>query len=160
MGKRQGGFTLPEMVAVVAIMGVMLAIAVPRMARFTAIIRTRGAANRIAADLAYTRQLAGRTGHRARLVLERSAGCPAPPGWTAGHRYRVIMHGRDSVAALRDLRLDGAPVCVATNGSGPVEFRATGVLVGFDNRTLVVRQGTYPPDTLTLSAVGRIRRRY
>jgi len=41
-----------------------------------------------------------------------------------------------------------------------VEFRSTGVLVGFDNRTIVVRQGKHPPDTLTLSAVGRVRRRY
>ncbi|HVH13690.1 MAG TPA: GspH/FimT family pseudopilin, partial [Longimicrobium sp.] len=128
--------------------------------RFTALARTRGATNRVAGDLAYTRQVAIRTGNRARLVLERSADCAAPPGWTAGHRYRVIRMERDSIVARRDLRLDGAPLCVAANGSGPVEFRSTGILVGFDNRTIVVRQGRHPSDTLTLSAVGRVRRRY
>lgn len=160
MGKGNVGFTLVELVAVVVIMGIILAIVAPRMTRWAALIRTRGAVNRLATDLAYTRQLAARTGHRARLVLERSPDCPAPPGWTAGHRYRLIRAGEDSVAALRDLRPDGAPLCLAANGPGPVEFRSTGVLVGFDNRTLVVRQGTYPADTLTLSAVGRVRRRY
>jgi prepilin-type N-terminal cleavage/methylation domain-containing protein len=158
--KGKGGFTLPEMLAVVAVIGIMTAIVAPRMTLWAAIIRTRGATNRIAADLAYTRQVAARTGSRARLVLERSADCPAPPGWTAGHRYRVIRAGRDSIVAQRDLRLDGAPLCMASNGPGPVEFRSTGVLVGFDNRTIVVRQDAYPPDTLTLSAVGRVRRRY
>jgi prepilin-type N-terminal cleavage/methylation domain-containing protein len=159
-GRGRAGFGLVEMLVVVVIIGIGAAIMAPRLVRLAALVRTRGAANRVAADLAYTRQLAGRTGHRARLVLERSGDCPAPPGWTAGHRYRIIHKGPDSVAVLRDLRLDGAPLCVASNGSGPVEFRSSGVLVGFDNRTIVVRQGGYPPDTLTLSAVGRVLRRY
>lgn len=160
MGTRRGGFTLAEIVAVVVIMGIMAAIVAPRMARFAAIVRTRTAANRMATDLAYTRQLAARSGQRARLALERSDRCPAPPGWTGGYRYRVIHAGPDSVAALRDLRLDGAPLCVTANGGGPLEFHSSGVLVGHDNRTIVFRQGTYPADTLTLSAVGRVRRRY
>lgn len=160
MGKGNAGFTLPEMLVVLVIVGIMAAMVAPRMTLWAALVRTRGATNRIAADLAYTRQLAARTGRRARLVLERSANCPAPPGWTAGHRYRVVRAGADSIAAQRDLRLDGSPLCVAANGTGPVEFRTTGVLVGFDNRTIVVRQGSYPSDTLTLSAVGRVRRRY
>ena len=159
-GKRRVGFTLPEMLVVVVIIGIGAAIMAPRLTRLAALVRTRGAVNRIAADLAYTRQLAARSGRRARLVFERSGDCPAAPGWTAGHRYHVIKAGPDSVAARRDLRLDGAPLCVASNGAGPVEFRSTGVLVGFDNRTIVVRQGSYPSDTLTLSAVGRVRRRY
>ncbi len=159
-GKGIGGFTLHEMLVVVVIVGIAAAIAAPRMEALAAVVRTRGAANRLASDLAYTRQLASRTGQRARLVLERSGDCPAPPGWTAGHRYRVMRAGRDSVAAVRDLRVDGAPLCLASNGSGPVVFRSSGVLMGFDNRTLVLRQGRYPPDTLTISAVGRVRRRY
>ncbi len=159
-GKGSAGFTLHEVVMVVVILGIAAAIAAPRMEALAAVVRTRGAANRLAADLAYTRQLASRTGQRARLVVERSADCPAPPGWTAGHRYRIIRAGRDSVAARRELRLDGGRLCLASNGSGPVAFRSSGVLVGFDNRTLVLRQGRYPPDTLTVSAVGRVRRRY
>lgn len=159
-GKGNAGFSLPEILVVLVILGIATAIVAPRLAGLAAVTRTRGAANRLASDLAYTRQLASRTGQRARLVLEPSPDCPASPGWTAGHRYRVLRAGRDSVAATRDLRLDGAPLCLATNGTGPVAFRSSGVLVGFDNRTLVLQQGRYPPDTLTVSAVGRVRRRY
>lgn len=159
-GTRMRGFTLPEMLAVLVIMGIMAAMAVPRLQRLVAITRTRGAVNTVAADLAYTRQLATRTGQSARLEVERSPECPAPPGWRAGHRYRVLRAGPDSVAAVRNLRLDGAPLCLASNGNGPVAFRSSGLLAGFNNRTLVVRQDPYAPDTLTLSAVGRVRRRY
>jgi prepilin-type N-terminal cleavage/methylation domain-containing protein len=154
------GFTLYELAVVLAVFGIAVTLAVPRLERAAALARTRGAANRLAADLAYTRTLATRTGCSARLVLERAAGCPAPAGWTAGYRYRILRCGPDSVAARRDLRLDGAPLCVAANGPVPVTFRSSGVLAGFNNRTLVVRQGDHPADTLTLSAVGRVRRRY
>lgn len=161
MGERgTAGFSLPEVMVVLALIGIVLAIVAPRLERAAAIARTRGAANRIAADLAYTRQLASRTGHGARLVLEASADCAARPGWTAGHRYRVMQEGPDSVAAERDLRVDGARLCVAANGPAAVVFRSSGVLLGFNNRTIVLRQGTFPADTLTLSAVGRVRRRY
>jgi prepilin-type N-terminal cleavage/methylation domain-containing protein len=157
---RGAGFTLYELAVVVAVMGIALAMAVPRLERMAALARTRGAANRLAADLAYTRHLATRTGCSARLVLERAPGCPAPAGWTAGHRYRILRCGADSVVARRDLRVDGAPLCVAANGPVAVTFRSNGVVAGFNNRTMVVRQGTHPADTLTLSSVGRVRRRY
>lgn len=156
----RAGFTLHELAVVVVIMGIAAAITGPRLERLAALARTRGAANRLAADLAYTRQLASRTGCSARLVLERSGGCTAPSGWTAGHRYRVLRCGRDSVVAVRDLRVDGAPLCVASNGAPAVVFRSNGVLAGFNNRTMVVRQGPHPADTLTLSVVGRVLRRY
>lgn len=160
IGTGDAGFSLYELVVIVIVIGIAAAMAVPRLERVVAVTRTRGAANRLAVDLAYTRQLAMRTGCSARLVLEPSAGCPAPEGWTAGHRYRVERCGPDGVVARRDLRLDGAPLCVSANGNGPPEFRSNGVLAGHDNRTFVVRQDGQPADTLTLSAVGRVRRRY
>lgn len=159
-GIGRAGTSLAELVAALAILGILAALAGPRMERMAAVARTRGAVNRVAADLAYTRQLAARSGHRARLAIERSRDCPVPQGGTAGHRYLVIRGGPDSVAIVRELRLDGARVCVAANGSGPVTFRSSGVLAGFNNRTIVVRQDDHPPDTLTVSVVGRVRRRY
>jgi Tfp pilus assembly protein FimT len=154
------GTGLVELVLALVIVGILAALAGPRLERMMAAIRTRAAANRVAVDLAYTRQLAARSGRRARLAVERASECPAPPGGTGGYRYRIVRGGPDSVAAVRDLRLDGAPVCVWANGSGPVTFRSNGLLAGFNNRTIVVQQGDNPPDTLTLSAVGRVRRRY
>ena len=75
----------------------------------------------------------------------------------AGHRYRIIV-APESVAALVDLRLDGAPVCLTTNQSAEVVFNSRGLVVGFNNRTMTVRQGNHPPASLTVSAVGRILR--
>ena len=160
MGKGRGGSALAELVAVVAIIGILAAIAMPRMERTLAVIRTRGAANLLAADLARTRHMAVKTGRRARLVLEPSADCTAGRGWTAGHRYRIVIAGRDSVAARVDLRLDRKRLCLATNAGPEVVFTSRGLLRGFNNRTMVLRQGSHPADTLTLSAVGRVRRRY
>jgi prepilin-type N-terminal cleavage/methylation domain-containing protein len=151
--------TLHELVIVLVIIGIVAALAGPRLEGMTAVIRTRGAANRLAGDLAYTRHLAVRSGQRARLLVEPAADCSGAGG-TAGHRYRLIVVAPESIAVTRDLRLDGARLCLWANGTGPVTFNSNGVLAGFNNRTLIVRQGTYPPDTLTLSAVGRIRRRF
>jgi prepilin-type N-terminal cleavage/methylation domain-containing protein len=160
-GRRgQAGFTLHELMIVVGLIGIVVMFVMPKLERWAVVARTRGAANRVASDVAYTRQLASRTGQGARLVVERGGGCPAPSGWTAGHRYRILSGGVDSIKAVRDLRADGAPLCMAANGSGPLTFRSNGVLAGFSNRTIVLRQGIHPADTLTISAVGRVLRRY
>lgn len=158
-GRGRVGWSLHEMLLVLAIAGIAAALLAPRMEGMLAAVRVRGAANRVAADLAYTRQLAARTGRRARLVLERSGDCAAPRGGTAGHRYRLVS-GPDSAVIRVELRLDGRRLCLSTTGSGTIVFTSSGVLQGFSNRTLVLRQENGPADTLTVSAVGRVRRRY
>jgi len=160
LAKGAAGMTLHELIVVLVIIGIAAALAAPRMEAMTALVRTRGAANRLAGDLAYTRHLAVRSGQRARLAVEPSADCAGGGKGTAGHRYRLLVAAPESIAITRDLRLDGAPLCLWANGTGPVTFNSSGVLAGFNNRTLVLRQAPYPADTLTLSAVGRIRRRY
>lgn len=156
---RIGGFSLAEVMVAIVIFGIMAMLAMPRWEGVLARIRTRGAAARVAADLAYTRQMAARTGRRARLEIEASADCPSPRTGVAGHRYRIIVAGPDSVAALVDLRVDAGRVCLTSNQSARVVFTSSGLPVGFNNRTLSLRQGKHPPTLLTVSAVGRVRRR-
>jgi prepilin-type N-terminal cleavage/methylation domain-containing protein len=156
----RGGHTLVELMAVVAVLGVMAAMGMPRMQALLAHIRTRGALNRVVADLAYTRHLAVRTGRTAALQVEPSGDCPAPPSGVSGHRYRIVVAGPDSVAARVDLRLDAGRVCLTSNQSARVAFNSRGLLAPFNNRTLFVRHGTYPADTLRISVVGRMLRRY
>ncbi len=156
-GNARKGFSLVELMLTLTILGILVAIMAPRFEATLAGIRSRGALNRVAGHLAYTRHMAVRTGHRARLRVEPSADCPAPRVGAAGHRYRIIV-GADSVAALVDLRVDGVPVCLTTNQSAEVVFNSRGLIVGFNNRTMSVRQGDHPPVSLTVSAVGRVLR--
>ena len=154
----RGGFSLLEVMTAIAVFGLMAALAIPRWEALLAHIRTRGAASRVAADLAYTRQAAARWGRSARLQIEPSPDCTAPRGGAAGHRYRIVVG--DSVIARVDLRVDAGRVCLASNQGGRVVFHSSGVVAGFNNRTLAVRQGRYPADLVIVSAVGRIRRRF
>lgn len=153
----RGGYTLTELVVTLAIFGIMLAIAAPRFEAMLAHVRTRGALNRVAVDLAYARQLAARTGSRARLQVEPAPDCPPPRIGAAGYRYRIIADA-DSVAYEVNLRLDGSPMCLTTNQSAEVVFNSRGLVMGFNNRTMSVRQGDHPPISLTVSAVGRVLR--
>jgi prepilin-type N-terminal cleavage/methylation domain-containing protein len=160
MRTETGGFSLPEMMTVVVIFGIMAMIAMPTCEAVLAQVRIRGAASRVAADLAYARQLAARTGRSARLEIERSPDCPAPRIGAAGHRYRIIVAGSDSVASLVDLRMDAGRVCLISNQSPRVVFTSSGLVAGFNNRTLSVQQGRYSPTLLSVSALGRVRRHY
>jgi prepilin-type N-terminal cleavage/methylation domain-containing protein len=156
----RGGFSLVEMMTVLVVFGIMAMMAMPTLEAVLAQVRTRGAASRVAADLAYARQVAARTGRRARLEIEPSADCPAPRTGAAGHRYRIIVAGPDSVASLVDLRLDAGRVCLTSNQSGRVVFTSSGLVAGFNNRTISLQQGRYSPTLLTVSALGRIRVHY
>ena len=158
-GGGRAGFGLTEVLTAIVIFGIMAMIAMPRWEATLAYVRTRGAIARVAADLAYTRQLAARTGRRARLEIEPSADCPTPPrSGASGHRYRIVIAAPDSVAARVDLRLDAGRVCLTSNQSAQVVFTSNGLVAGFNNRTLSVRQGDYAPAFLTVSSVGRVRR--
>ncbi|HYR10493.1 MAG TPA: GspH/FimT family pseudopilin [Longimicrobium sp.] len=153
----KGGYTLTELILTLLIFGILLALAAPRFESMLAHTRARGALNRVAVDLAYTRHMAVRTGGRARLQIEPSPDCPPPRIGAAGYRYRIIAGG-DSLVYRVNLRLDGSPVCLTTNQSASVVFDSRGLVVGFNNRTMSVRQGNHPPVFLTVSAVGRVLR--
>lgn len=159
MGREgRGGFSLLEVMTAIAVFGLLAAIAMPRFEAFLAHVRTRGAASRVAADLAYTRQAAARWGRTASLQIEPSRDCPAPRRGAGGHRYRIMVG--DSVLAAVDLRIDAGRVCLLSNQSAQVVFHSNGLLAGFNNRTLTVRQGRYAADLVVVSAIGRVRRRF
>jgi prepilin-type N-terminal cleavage/methylation domain-containing protein len=160
MRARRRGFTLVEVAVVLAVMGIAAALAVPRMAGWAAVLRTRAGANAVAADLAYARGLAVRRGMRVRVELESGGGCPAPSPGAAGVRYRIVAAGTGAPLREGDLRVLGGRLCLASNRSEIVVFDSRGLPVGHNNRTLVLRDRGHPADTLTLSSVGRVLRRY
>lgn len=157
--RRRNGFSLAEVLAVLAIAAIVLAIVAPRLHGWVVHLRTRAAVNRVATDLAYTRMLAVREGTRVRLVIEPDPTCPAPTPGAAGHRYRIVVGEGREVRSV-DLRGQGGRVCLASNRGAEVPFNSRGLLVGHNNRTMVVREGTHAADTLSLSILGRVLRRY
>ncbi len=70
-GKR--AFSLIELVVVVAVVTIMAAIAMPRMAQSTARYRTETACRRVAADLEVARARAGATSAAQSVVFSRAA---------------------------------------------------------------------------------------
>jgi prepilin-type N-terminal cleavage/methylation domain-containing protein len=154
------GFTLAEVIATVVLIGIVAALAVPRLERAVTLWRTRGAANQLAGDLARVRAAAVREGHPVTLVIEASALCPAPTPGVAGTRYVIQVGETPRILSSRDLRGGRDPLCVASNRSERIVFNSRGLLHPPGNRTLVVSSGLAVADTLTLSVVGRVLRRF
>lgn len=149
-----------ELLAVVCIVGLVCALAVPRLDGMLARMRVRSAANIVSGDLALVRMIAVRNGSTAVLVLEPSADCQVLfRGRRAGFRYRVQGRRQPAIPArIVDLRLAGGRVCMEMNGPDTLAVNSRGLPRGFNNRTVWVHERGYA-DSLFLSVVGRVRRR-
>lgn len=157
---RRGGFTLPELLAVLAIMSVVAGLAAPRMNGFVVRQRVRGALNVLAGDIAYARMAAVRSGRGAVLRFHPDPRC-ASAGLGAGHAYSVTLRGPGADAPRRSSARapGGGPVCLRTNNSDSLAFNSRGLLVPFANRTVWSTQGQVR-DSLTISVLGRVYRRF
>jgi|SRR5215218_7245083 len=138
-----------EMVMTLTIAGILMSIAVPRMDRIIRRERVRGAANRLAVDLGYTRIMAMRGGSGAVLRFLPDPRCPR-----GGSGYRIALrHGQGDLRTLS--AGPGVLVCYRSNNSDSVIFTSRGLLAPFNNRTIWVAEGDIR-DSLTLSVAGRI----
>lgn len=134
------------MLIVLVIIGIAVAMFVPRFQGVTRTASVQNALNRVAADLALTRMRAIRTGAPTRLSISSD-----------GKTYRVIV---DPTAAAPDtfktvkLGLD-YPDLVLSPTSGAVNFNSRGMVSG--NTTLkATRQGRV--DSLKVTGVGVVYR--
>ena len=151
------GYTLVELMLVLAIVAVAAAMTGPSLRRWTAKVRVQAALNLVATDLAHARIQAVRSGRGAVVRFVASGDCG---GGRAGHRYVIVARPARLVRAV-SVRMDGARVCLEINNSDTVAFNSRGLLVPYANRTIratAVRGAVR--DSLTLSVAGRILRRF
>lgn len=147
MGGRRG-FTLAEMMAVVAIMGIIAAMAGPRMVRWVQTISQRSAANQIVSDLSLARQQAVREGQTVSFrVVDATT-------------YRITVDSANGAVGREVKRVDLSQL------NRDTRFSASGIRIAFDSRGMLRSDGADPspsltvvrgdvPATIQVTAVGR-----
>ena len=139
-------FTLLELIVVVAVMGVIAAIAVPRYSEFIARGRADATARRVVADLAFAQRLARRSGSAQRVSFSKNfdryllVGVPDPDH--AASDYMVALSDEPYQAQIHSADFGGSPEIVFDGYGVPDNGGAVVVHVGDQARQIDV-----DPDT-------------
>lgn len=139
------GFTLPEMVLVVVIIGIMAAMAGPRLLRWVQVAGQRGAANQVIADLQYARVQAVRQGQTVSLRIDNATAYRVTVDDANGNVVRTLKT-MNMALTYRDAALDPAAGRIGFDSRGMLRTPLNGVTVARGN----VRR------TVNVSTVGRI----
>lgn len=140
------GFTLPEMLMVVVIMGIMAAMAVPRMVRWVQTVSQRSVANQLVADLSRARALAAREGTTVSLRLVNTTTYRVTIDTPAGVQVRQVKQV--------DLSQTNAATTFVTAVGARVAFDSRGIFRTGSTDQLVIRRGSLN-DTIRVTQVGR-----
>lgn len=141
------GFTLTEMMIVIAIMGILTAIAVPNLQTYMAERRLKGAARMVMSDLMNARMLA--------VTLNRNVQVAFPTSASASYTYDAA-----GTAATRNIKTDFGYPDVTVSGNNNPTFTPTGRLSGVTNCTVTMRsEAPILPNTktVTVSSSGRVQ---
>jgi type IV fimbrial biogenesis protein FimT len=138
IGGRVRGFTLLEAMVVLAVFGVVLAVAIPSMSEFSANNQVAGMRSSFTAAVALARTEAAKRGTPV-LIQPRSSG-------TTGNAYAqgwelVVDADGDGTAGSGEERLrrtEALPHSVTMDGPSPLIFRATGWLDGTSDQVFKV----------------------
>jgi prepilin-type N-terminal cleavage/methylation domain-containing protein len=155
------GYTLTELLATLAVVGILAALAAPALHGMIARIRARAALDQLVGDIAYARAAAVRRGSGVELRFQNEGDClPSRPGRYAATRYQVVTPGPDrEVMRTEHVFATMGAVCLETNNDTVLAFNSRGLPRAFQNRTLWARRGTVA-DSATVSVFGRVRRLY
>lgn len=151
------GYTLVELATVVAIVGIAMALAAPRLTGWLDAQRAEAAMRRFVGDVHRARILAVRRGMGVTVELLPSAACPyGGTGDHVGGGWRTVADD-GAVLGRVDLAAGGPDVCLWTNQSAALGFDSRGLLRPFSNRTVETRRGSASA-RVAISVLGRVRR--
>ncbi|HEU4561979.1 MAG TPA: GspH/FimT family pseudopilin [Longimicrobium sp.] len=143
----RGGFSMPEMLVVLVIMGIATAIIVPRLQGVAKVSSVQGALNRVAGDLSFARIRAIRNGARAQVVIASDGKSYTTTVNTTTPETRTTRLGKDF------------PATVLSPAGGTVTFDSRGMLVTGSTATITAtNQGRSA--TVSVSGVGIVYRNY
>ena len=146
--RRRGGFTLAEMLIVLVIIGIALAMAVPRMQGVLHGSALRGALNQMASDLTLSRLRAVRSATRVSLTIN-----------AAGTGYMVVVDPTGTIDTLKSVSFaNDAKGLTFSPANTSITFDSRGLLVTGTTTVTATRQGR--SDSLMVTGVGRIYRGY
>ena len=175
--QRRGGFTLAELMIVIAIMGIMMGIAIPMMLRYYPNYQARGAARNMVANLQQARMEAIRA--NANVVIEITPGAFTATGRVGGYRafvddgagggvsrnnirdgaeriiFTVPMPDRVSLTGLVGFTAAADPLAVA--GTRYTRYNARGILPAVADTGTITLQSSTIGYTVALSTAGYIR---
>lgn len=148
-GHRTVGFTLVEVMIVIAIMAIMATIAAPSMRTFMAQRRLNGAARQIMTDLMAARMQAVRDNHKAQVFFYSGSG-----------QYRICddangdntVNDPEGAAVLRDIHPDYYDVTFTSNNN-PV-FSPNGTA---SNLATVTLSNSVGSKYVKVASTGRVR---
>jgi prepilin-type N-terminal cleavage/methylation domain-containing protein len=138
---RRNAFTLVELLLVVVLMGVLMALAVPRFSAMRDGASVRAAMADLGADFSMARQSAITRRSSVAVVLDTASG-------TVELRSAGRMMSRHTLGATYGIVL-------GSNRDSAV-YDSRGLGYGVSNLTVTVRRGAIV-DTLTMSRMGRVR---
>lgn len=145
----RGGFSLPEMLIVLVIMGIATAMIVPRLQGVAKVSSVQGALNRLASDITFARIRAIRNGARAQLVIASD-----------GKSYTTTVNAGGTGSETRTTSLaKDFPATVLSPTGATVTFDSRGMLVTGSTPTITAtNQGRSA--TITISGVGVVYRNF
>jgi prepilin-type N-terminal cleavage/methylation domain-containing protein len=140
----RNGFTLPELLSVIAIAGVLLSIVIPPLGRLLDQAAVHESVDRFAALHATTRQLAISRNALARLELDSS-------------RHRATLSVRRTATAWDTVGSYVLGSAVFSCSNPTLVFGPLGLGYGTSNARVIFTRGA-AADTVTTSRTGRLRR--